>query len=131
MQLPSGGLYKTPPQEWVAFYRPATEERIVGLWSLCGRAETAIIDATSPDGRATLVFPNGRTQPIAAVDGHYAIALPPATNRNPFPNGQTPNPFYPIGGSPVILIEKDLQTLPDLPYRTFLPSTHGGPIPPQ
>jgi hypothetical protein len=131
MQLPTGGLYKTPPQEWVAFYRPATEERIVGLWTLCGRTETAIIDATSADGRATLVYPDGRIQPIAAIDGHYAISLPPATNRNPFPNGQSPSPFYPIGGSPVILIEKDAKTLPDLPYRTFLPSTHGAPISPQ
>ena len=98
---------KTQPQEWIAFYRPATGERIIGLWTLCGRDETAIVDAVSPDGRATLVYADGRTQPIAAVQGHYVIALPPATNRNPFPGGASPNPFYAIGGSPVLLIEKD------------------------
>jgi hypothetical protein len=101
------------------------------LWTLCGRSETAIVDATSPDGRATLVYPDGRVQPIAAVEGYYAIPLPPATNRNPFPGGQTPNPFYPIGGSPVILIEKDFRSLPNLPYHSFLPSAYGGPTPPQ
>ncbi len=131
MEKLTGGVYETPPQEWVALYRPATEERIIGMWTLCSRTETAIVDATSPDGRATLVYPDGRTQVIAAVDGHYAIQLDLATNRNPFPEGQTPNPFYPIGGPPVILIEKESRSLPDLPFRSFLPSAYGGPIQPQ
>ena len=116
----------TPPQEIVAFYRDATGERVVGLWTLCGREETAIVDATSPDGRATLVYPDGRTQAIAAVDGHYTIDLPPATNRNPFPSGQSPNPLYPIGGSPVLLIEKDDRGA-SLPYHTYAPLIAGGP----
>ena len=111
---------KTPPQEWIAFYRPATGERIIGMWTLCGRDETAIVDATSPDGRATLVYADGRTQPIAAVQGHYIVALPPATNRNPFPNGASPNPFYAIGGSPVLLIEKDDRGA-NWPNRVFAP----------
>jgi hypothetical protein len=112
---------KTPPQEWVAFYREATGERVIGLWTLCDRQETAIIDATSRDGRATLVYADGRTQAIAAVDGHYTIELPPATNRNPFPdpnNPPQPNPFFPIGGSPVLLIEKDDRGA-NLPYHGY------------
>jgi hypothetical protein len=125
MQRPDGSIYRQPPQEWVAFYREATQERIVGLWTLCDREETAIIDATSPDGRATLVYADGRTQTIAAVDGHYSIELPPASNRNPFP-GQSVNPLFPIGGSPVILIEKEIQTPPDYPYRSYLSTIWGG-----
>ena len=125
METTNGQIYLAPPQEWIAFYRPETEERIIGLWTLCGRAETAIVDATSPDGRAMLVFPDGRTQSIAAVDGHYSIALPAATNRNPFPFGAVPNAIYPIGGMPVLLIEKDSRAL-DLPYSTFSPFVTGG-----
>ena len=114
-----------PPQEWIAFYRAATQERVIGLWTLCDRTETAVVDATSPDGRATLVYPDGRTQPIAAVDGHYTFTLPPATNRNPFPFGDVPNPIFPIGGSPVLLIEKDTRAA-ELPYRTYSPFVTGG-----
>lgn len=125
MQRPDGSLYQQPPQEWVAFYRESTGERIIGLWTLCGREETAIIDATSPDGRAILVFPDGSTQQIAAVDGHYSIELEPATNRNPFP-GQNINPLFPIGGSPVILIEKDQRVPPDMPFKSFLSTVWGG-----
>lgn len=130
MQRPDGSIYMQPPQEWIAFYRAETEERIVGMWTLCDREETAIIDATSPDGRALLVYADGRSQNIAAVDGHYTIELPPATNRNPFP-GQAVNPLFPIGGSPVLLIEKDGRTLPDLPFRLYLPSILGGPTLPE
>ena len=125
MQRPDGSIYLQPPQEWIAFYREATGERIVGMWTLCGREETAIVDATSFDGRATLVYPDGRTQMIAAVEGHYSIQLPPATNRNPFP-GQSINPLYPIGGSPVILIEKENRTAPELPFKTYQPVITGG-----
>ena len=112
------------PQEWIAFYRSATSERIIGLWTLCNRQETAIIDATSPDGRAMLVYADGRTQPIAAVQGHYTIALPPATNRNPFPGANPPNALFPIGGSPVLLIEKDYRGA-NLPYHGYAPIVVG------
>jgi len=65
------------------------------------------------------------------VDGHYTIELPPATNRNPFP-GQSVNPLFAIGGSPVILIEKDNRTLPELPYHLYLPAAVGSqPTPEQ
>jgi len=130
MQQTNGNIYYTPPQEWVAFYRESSGERIVGLWTLCNRQETAIIDATSPDGRATLVFPDGRVQPIAAVNGHYTIQLPPATNRNPF-GSEGENAIFPIGGSPIILIEKEDRTLPNLPFRTYAPMIVGAPISPE
>ncbi len=130
MQTTGGGLTMQPPQEWVAFYREETSERIVGMWTLCDRQETAIIDATSPDGRASLVYPDGRIQVIAAVNGHYTIELPPATNRNPFP-GEQLNAIYPIGGSPVILIEKESHELPDMPYRNYFPTIWGGVTWPQ
>lgn len=122
---PAGNGATSPPQEWIAFYRPATQERVVGMWTLCDRTETAIVDATSLDGRASLVYPDGRTQPIAAIDGHYTIELPPATNRNPFPFGQSPNPFFAIGGAPVLLIEKDEQGA-NLPLKQFMPLVTGG-----
>jgi hypothetical protein len=125
MQQPNGTIYAQPPQEWVAFYRESTGERIVGMWTLCDREETAIIDATSPDGRATLVFADGTTRQIAAVDGHYIIELPPAANRNPFP-GQSISPVFAIGGSPVILIEKESRTPPNLPYKSHAPIVVGG-----
>ena len=89
------------PQEWIAFHNPTTNERIIGLWARFGTEETAVVPATSPTLTATLVYSNGITQDIIAIDGHYTITLPPATNQNaPW----DPN-LYPIGGSPVILIE--------------------------
>lgn len=117
----------TPPQEWVAFYRPSTQERIVGMWTLCGRSETAVIDATSPDGRALLIFPDGSEQTVVALQGRYTIPLEPATNRNPFGSEET-NALYPIGGRPVILIEKDDRTVPELPYKTYLPQVNGSSL---
>lgn len=96
----------SPHQEWIAFYRQSTKERIVGMWTLCGEDQTAEVPATSPTGTATLVKADGQTQTITAVNGMYTIPLAAATNRNPFP-GQDVNPIYPIGGSPVLLIEID------------------------
>lgn len=130
MQQPNGSIYMQPPQEWIAFYRESTGERIVGMWTLCDREETAIIDATSSDGRATLVYSDGRTQNIAAIDGHYTIELPPATNRNPF-GAEGENAIYPIGGSPVILIEKEDRSLPALPHRSYTPVVWGSLLVPE
>jgi hypothetical protein len=103
--LGPGGV-EVPPMEWMAFYRAATQQRIVGLWTLCGDNETAIIPATSPGGSALLVRLDGSTVALQAINGVYTIDLPSATNRNPFP-GQSVNPIYPIGGAPVLLIESD------------------------
>jgi hypothetical protein len=90
------------PQEWIAFYRPSTKERVIGMWARFGEDETAVISATSPDKTAHLVYPDGMTVEITAVNNHYTILLPAATNQNaPW----DPN-LYPIGGQPVILVEK-------------------------
>ena len=67
---------------------------------------------------------------IAAVNGHYTIQLPPATNRNPF-GSEDENAIFPIGGSPVILIEKEDRTLPNLPFRTYAPMIVGTPSSPE
>jgi hypothetical protein len=136
--LGPGGV-EVPPMEWIALYRQSTGERVVGLWTLCGDDETADIQATSPDGTALLVRADGSTQTVVAQNGRYRIDLPRATNRNPFP-GQDVNPIYPIGGSPVILIEADdgsgvptpvpspTPTRPAyLPENAYLPITTGTP----
>jgi hypothetical protein len=108
------------PQEWIALYQPATEKRIVGLWARCGYTETAVIEATNPDGKAQLVAPDGSVQEITASGGFYSITLPAATNRNPSP-GQIINPIYPIGGRPVILIETDTREEPPTSTPTHTP----------
>ncbi len=93
------------PIEIIGFHQPATGKRVIGMWTMCGDNETAVLPATSPAQSALLVMPNGSTQTITAQNGVYTISLPGATNRNPFPGGEYPAPFYPIGGRPVILVE--------------------------
>ncbi|MCA9932861.1 MAG: hypothetical protein H6662_03945 [Ardenticatenaceae bacterium] len=93
------------PIEVIGFEQPGTGKRVVGLWTLCGDNETAVLTATNPAGTATLVYPDGSTQAISAQNGSYTIQLPGATNRNPYPGAEYPAPFYPIGGRPVILVE--------------------------
>lgn len=114
--LGPGGV-EVEPQEWMAFYRPETRERIVGMWTLCGDAETAVLPAANPQGLACLVAPDGTETTIAAADGVYTIQLAGATNRNPFP-GQSINAIYPIGGRPYLLIEPDPQRVGE----PFLPA---------
>jgi hypothetical protein len=72
------------------------------MWARFGEDETAVISATSPDKTAQLVYPDGTTVGITAVNNHYTILLPAATNQN---SPWDPN-LYPIGGQPVILVEK-------------------------
>ncbi len=110
----------TGSQEWIALYQPATQKRIIGLWARCERAETAVIAATAPDGKALLVAADGSTQEITAVNNAYTITLPAATNRNPFP-GQAMNPTFPIGGRPLILVETDYRDSPPKPTETGTP----------
>ncbi len=88
-------------QEWIAFYRPATRQRIVGLWARHGNDETAVLPATA--GSALLLHPDGTGQTIVPSDGHYTLLLPGATNQNA-PWDPT---LFPIGGSPLILVEYD------------------------
>ena len=91
------------PQEWLAFYRTTTGERILGLWARSGQAQTAVVPATSQAGAALLLTPDGVTQTITATNGFYQVTLPPATNQNAI--GQPL--FHPIGGRPLLLIEPD------------------------
>ena len=104
-------------QEWIALYQPVAKKRIVAMWARCGQAETAVIEATDPQGVATLVGADGSVQQITANNGSYSITLPRATHRNPFP-GQTINPVYGIGGRPYILIETDYRGDPPTPTAT-------------
>lgn len=118
-------VVSAPPMEWIAFYREATQERIVGMWTLCGLDQTAELPATSPTGQATLIRIDGTTETISAVDGVYTIPLPAATNRNPY-IGQSENVIFPIGGAPVLVIEAD-DRLPVAPERLLLPLVVANP----
>lgn len=92
-------------QEWIAFYRPNTNQRIMALWSCTGQPKSAVIPAIETG--ALLITPDGTERFISpAANGNYYLTLPAATNRN-YPN---PNDgFWPLGGHPYILIERDLQ----------------------
>lgn len=94
------------PQEWIAFYQPETQSRILGLWARFGSEQTAVIPTTNADGTAQLIWPDGITQTLTAVNGEFTITLPGATNQNAIWDPT----LYPIGGRPAILIEPD--TLP-------------------
>jgi hypothetical protein len=94
------------PQEWIAFYQPATKSRILGAWARFGSAQTAVIPTTNANGTAQLIWPDGSSQTIAATNGVFTITLPAATNQNAIWDPA----LYPIGGRPAILIEQD--TLP-------------------
>ncbi|MEW5986148.1 MAG: hypothetical protein AB1791_05910 [Chloroflexota bacterium] len=116
---PGGEDPANGPQEWVAFWRPSTGERIVGLWARFGEAQTAIITATHTS--AQLVSVDGSIQTITPVNGFYTIQLPAATNLNA-PWDPT---LYAIGGRPYILIEPDT-TAPDVAVET--PTWNGNSI---
>ncbi len=92
-------------QEWIAFYRPNTNQRIMAIWSCTGSAKSAVVPAIETGAR--LITPDGEERFISpAANGNYYLTLPAATNRN-YPN---PNDgFWPLGGRPYILIERDLQ----------------------
>ncbi|MFW6183020.1 MAG: hypothetical protein ACOC8X_04420 [Chloroflexota bacterium] len=97
---PGGDDPYNGPQEWIAFYRPSTRERIVGLWARFGQDEVAEVPAIS--NRATLVTPDGATREIQPQGGVYRLTLPGATNQNTWCGAENP---YAIGGRPYILIE--------------------------
>jgi hypothetical protein len=98
---PGGSNTADGPQEWVAFFRPATSQRIVGLWARFGREETAVVPATGAN--ALLLAADGSSQILTPVNGHYTLQLPAATNRN----AAWDPALYAIGGRPFILIETD------------------------
>jgi hypothetical protein len=91
------------PQEWIALYRPSSSERVLGMWARFGQAETAVVPATNSAGSGLLITPDGVTQKVTAVDGTYILSLPAATNQN----APWDPMLYPIGGRPLILIERD------------------------
>lgn len=93
----------TGPQEWIAFFRPATRQRIIGMWARFGDDQIANVPAIA--GQATLVAPDGSTQTIRPQNGTYRVPLPGATNQNL----AWDRSIYAIGGRPYILIETDLQ----------------------
>ncbi len=98
---PGGSDPVNGPQEWIAFYRPATGERVLALWARFGSPETAIVTATSNSG--TLIDHAGTATTVTPTSGQYTLALGPATNQNlPHAPG-----VYAIGGPPLILIETD------------------------
>lgn len=106
---PGGSTPTNGPQEWIAFYRPATGERIVGLWARFGDDQTALVPAVAASAR--ILYSDGASEVRTPVNGVYAIALPGATNQNG-------TPYYAIGGRTAILIE-ELPSLP--PPRAWLP----------
>ncbi len=103
---PGGSDPANGPQEWLAYYQPETKSRILGLWARFGNAQTAVIPTTNANGTAQLIWPDGTTQTLTAVNGEFVVTLPGATNKNAIWDPS----LYPIGGRPAILIEQD--TLP-------------------
>jgi hypothetical protein len=93
----------TGPQELIAFSKPSTGERIIGMWARFGEDQMVELPATST--QAILIFPDGKVETIFPENGNYMIPLPGATNQNK-PEGWDPD-LYPIGGRPRILIEID------------------------
>lgn len=101
---PGGPSPSEGSQEWIAFFRPATKERILGLWARYGEEQIATVPAVS--ARATLVSPDGQTKELAPDNqGNYTLALPGATNQN----AAWDRSIYPIGGRPYLLVETDEQ----------------------
>ncbi len=98
---PDNPDWESARQEWLAFYRPGTGERLVGLWARFGTPETAVVPATAAS--ALLITPDGQTQNIPAVNGAYTLTLPQATNQNAFWDPD----LYAIGGRPHLLLETD------------------------
>ncbi|MBC8249493.1 MAG: hypothetical protein H8E90_07425, partial [Anaerolineales bacterium] len=104
-------------QEQIAFYRPATKERVTVLWATQGLTVTAQVSATGDEG--LLIDQAGITQTITPTSGVYNVTLPKATNQNhPFLPGE-----YMIGGRPYLLVERD--TLPPTSSVEPLPPASG------
>lgn len=103
---PGGSDPANGPQEWIAFYQPDSKSRILGMWARFGSEQTAVIPTTNASGTGLLIWPDGASQTLTAVNGVFTITLPAATNQNAIWDPS----LYPIGGRPAMLIEVD--TLP-------------------
>jgi len=90
-------------QEWIAFYRPSTRQRVLALWARYYQPETAQVPAVGPS--ALLVDQTGAAMTIYPINGFYTLQLPAATNRLTGTNDGS----APIGGRPYLLIESDTQ----------------------
>lgn len=112
---PGGSDPTNGPQEWIAFYQPATESRVLGMWARFGQAETAVVPSTNQSGQGLLITPDGITQTVVAQNGVFTLTLLAATNLNA-PWDPT---LYAIGGRPYMLIEQD--TLPPVLTLTAPP----------
>ncbi len=98
---PGGSDPYNGPQEWIAFYRPTSGVRVVGLWSRDGGDHIAHLEATGSS--ALMILPDGTTQKISPVYGYYELVLPGATNQN----APWDPDLYAIGGRPTIIVEQD------------------------
>lgn len=98
---PGGSDPYNGPQEWIAFYQPNTQTRVLGLWARFGDPQTAVVPATSDS--ALLVDHHGNTSTITPVSGFYTLQLATATNQN---LSHDPSIFA-IGGPPLLLVETD------------------------
>jgi len=105
---PGGADPYNGPQEWIAFYRPASRQRIIGLWSRVGSDQIARLEATG--NSALKILPDGTSQIIYPANGYYELNLPGATNQN----APWDPVLYAIGGRPTIIVELDsLRKMPD------------------
>jgi hypothetical protein len=94
-------------QEFIAFYQPHTQSRLLGMWALTDEPATAVFNSTHSSQTGLLVGPDGITQTIQATNGVFTVTLPPATSHI------TPTEVYAgvalmaIGGRPYLVIEQD------------------------
>jgi hypothetical protein len=87
-------------QEWFAFYRPDTKQRVIVLWARKFHDVTAHVPAVASQAR--LLDQDGSSTTISPSNGSYRVTLPAATNRNlPIP----PDGSSSVGGRTYFLIE--------------------------
>lgn len=98
---PGGADPLNGPMEWIAFYRPETRARVLGLWARFGAPQTAVVPAAGTSAR--LMWPDGKTEVRTPVNGAYTVQLPGATNLNA-PWDRT---LHAIEGRPAMLVEVD------------------------
>jgi hypothetical protein len=98
---PGGPDPYSGPQEWIAFYRPATHQRVLAVWARFADNETAVITATGTS--AVRIDQTGASITLTPVNGTYTVVLPGATNFG----RQTPDGSAMIGGRPYVLVETD------------------------
>ena len=101
-QRPGGSDPYNGPQEWIAFYRPATQERVIGLWSRDGGTYTVQVPATGSS--ATLIDRLGNTSTLTPVIWLLYVG---ARGRPPTGISTMIVLFMRLGGRPGSSIERD------------------------